>query len=133
MALAEIDFRCDAGADWQRVIRLRDPGTGQLVALSDAAMEIRNANFQLALRLDNASGRCVIASDKASIQLHIPPEDSIAVFQTGNYPGTYQAVGFWGIGRSYLYDLFVIYATGVQDRILRGYFNVDPNVTRKAS
>lgn len=132
MALATIDFKCDAGADWQRVIRLRDPNSGNLVGLHDAAMEIRRANLQLALRLDAASGRCIIAKDGASIQLHIPPEDSITAFQTGDYVGSAQTVGYSGIGRSFLYDLFVIYSSGVQDRILRGFFTIDPNVTREA-
>jgi hypothetical protein len=39
-------------------------------------------------------------------------------------------VGYWGIGRAYNYDLFVLYATGVQERIMRGFFHVDPNITR---
>jgi hypothetical protein len=45
-------------------------------------------------------------------------------------PGAVQAVGIWGIGRAYVYDLFVLYATGVQDRIMRGFFYVDPNITQ---
>jgi hypothetical protein len=130
MPLAQIDFRCDAGADWQRLIRLRDIGTGMLCGLDDAVMEIRNANFQLVLRLDAASGRCAIQYDRATIALHISSEDSLAAFFRGNFPGTYQAVGIWGIGRSYIYDLFVTYTAGAQDRIMKGFFYVDPNVTR---
>lgn len=130
MPLAQYDFYLDVAADWQKVIRLRDPGTGMLVGLSGAVMEIRNTNYILALRLDNDSGRCVILGDGASIQLHIPPEDSFYYLRQGNYPGAVQAVGIWGIGRAYTYDLFVLYATGVQDRIMRGFFYVDPNITQ---
>ena len=72
----------------------------------------------------------MIAGDGASIQLHIPPDVSLTAFAHGNFPGTYQAVGIWGIGRSYIYDLFITYTNGVQDRLLRGYFFVDPNVTQ---
>src|SRR5215831_5102644 len=130
MPLIKYDFMLDAGADWQYIVRMRDPNTGDLVPLSQALMEIRNANGVLALRLDEATSRCVILDDGASIQLHISPEDSLTYFQWGNYPGSVQAVGFWGIGRAYLYDLFVIYATGVRDRIMRGFINVDPNISR---
>jgi hypothetical protein len=129
MPLATVNLNHDIGADWQRVIRLRDPSTNQLVALSSAVMEIRNANFQLAMTLNNQNGRCVIASDGASVNLHITSADSLAAFEMGNFPGTYQAVGIWGIGRSYVYDLFVTYSGGVTDRILRGFFYADPNVT----
>jgi hypothetical protein len=128
------DFSLDAGADWQRVIRLRDPATQQLIGLSSAVMEIRNANKILVLRLDEPSGRAVIAEDGASIQLHITSDDSYTYFQYGNYPGAVQAVGLWGIGRAYVYDLFATYTVaGVQDRIMRGFFYVDPNITQPAS
>jgi hypothetical protein len=131
MPLTQYDFHLDAGAEWIRVIRLRDPNTNLLVAMSGAVMEIRNSNNVLALRLDAPSGRCLIdANDGASINLHISAADSLAYFQHGNYPGAVQAVGIWGIGRSYVYDLFCQYATGVQDRIMRGFFYVDPNITQ---
>jgi hypothetical protein len=131
MPLVQYNFTLDAGADWQKVIRLRDPATNQLVAMSDAVMEIRNSNGNLSLRLDSISGRCAILSDGASIQLHISAEDSEAAFATGNYPGANQAVGIWGIGRSYVYDLFALYASGAQDRIMRGFFYVDPNISQQ--
>jgi hypothetical protein len=130
MPLVKYDFHLDAGADWQQLVRLRDPNTGSLVAISQAVMEIRNANGVLALRLDGVTGRCMVLGDGASIQLHITAEDSLTYFQWGNYPGAVQAVGYWGIGRAYNYDLFVIYGTGVQDRIMRGFFQVDPNITK---
>jgi hypothetical protein len=130
MPLAHYDFYLDAGSDWQTVVRLRDPLSGLLIAISDAVMEIRNANGVLALRLDGPSSRCVVLGDGASIQLHITPEDSLTYFQYGNYPGAVQAVGYWGIGRSYLYDLFALYTAGVQERIMRGFFNVEPNITQ---
>lgn len=131
MPTVNYDFYLSAGADWQKVIRLRDQGTGRLIGLEAAVMEIRNTNYVLVLRLDYASGRCMVdGGDGASIQLHISDEDSLAYLSQGNYPGAVQAVGIWGIGRSYVYDLFVLYATGVQDRIMRGFFYVDPNITR---
>jgi hypothetical protein len=134
MALVSYDFYLDCGADWIRIVRVRDPNTGLLVAMDSAVMEIRNANNVLALRLDAPSGRCLIdPEDGASIDLHISPEDSLTYLSTGNYPGAVQAVGYWGISRSYLYDLFVQYATGTQDRIMRGFFYVDPNVTQVPS
>jgi hypothetical protein len=132
MPLVLYDFTLDAGADWQKTIRLRDPGTGLLVPLDAAVMEIRNSNKVLVLRLDAPSGRCLIsADDGASIQLSISHSDSLAAFQWGNYPGAVQAVGIWGIGRSYVYDLFAQYnPAGALQRIMRGYFNVDPNITQ---
>jgi hypothetical protein len=130
MPLVRYDFKLDAGADWQKVVRLRDPYTGLLIAIDQAVMEIRNANGVLALRLDEQTSRCTVLEDGASIQLHITPEDSLTYFQWGNYPGAVQAVGYWGIGRSYNYDLFALYATGVQDRIMRGFFSVEPNITQ---
>lgn len=128
MPLAEYDFHLDSGADWQRVVRLRST-TGQLVSVADAVMEIRNANSLLALRLDDTNSRCTVLSDGASIQLHISADDSLTYFAWGNYPGSVQAVGYWGRGRSYLYDIFVQYTTGVTDRIMKGFFLVDPNIT----
>jgi hypothetical protein len=131
MPIAQYDFHLDAWADWQRTVGVRDSKTGQLVPLDNAVMEIRNTNFVLVLRLDAASSRCTILADGATIQLHISEEDSLAYFAQGNYPGAVQAVGFWGIGRSYIYDLFATYtASGVQDRLMRGFFNVDPNISR---
>jgi hypothetical protein len=130
MPLVKYDFHLDAGADWQQLVRLRDTQTDTLVAIASAVMEVRNANGVLVLRLDEPSSRCVVLDDGASIQLHITPEDSLASFRWGNYPGAVQAVGYWGIGRSYIYDLFATYATGVQDRIMRGFFLVDPNITQ---
>jgi hypothetical protein len=141
MPLLKYDFKLDAGADWQYIVRLRDPNTGLLVPITQAVMEIRNANGVLALRLDEPTSRCVVLSDGASIQLHITAEDSLTYFQWGNYPGAVQAVGYWGIGRAYNYDLFAIYGDpssslpsrstpGVPYRILRGFFNVDPNITQ---
>lgn len=130
MPLTLYDFTLDCGADWQKLVRLREPATQLLIALNSAVMEIRNSNQVLALRLDAANGRCLVMDDGASIQLHITAEDSLYYFQYGNYPGAMQAVGIWGIGRAYVYDLFVVYATGVQDRIMRGYFYVDPNITQ---
>lgn len=131
MALAQYDFKLDAGADWQKIIRLRDGSSNRLVGLSDAVMEIRNANYMLILRLDAVTSRCTIMASGTAIQLHITAEDSLAYFQYGNYPGAIQAVGIWGIGRSYFYDLFVTYDNGVQDRIMRGFFYVDPNITQQ--
>lgn len=131
MPMIQYDFHLDAGAEWIRVIRLRDPATSLLIAMAGAAMEIRNSNNVLALRLDMYNGRCVIdPNDQASINLHVSAEDSLAYFRYGNYPGAVQAVGIWGIGRAYVYDLFCQYATGVQDRIMRGFFYVDPNITQ---
>jgi hypothetical protein len=131
MPLAQYDFRLDAWTDWQKTIGIRDSSTGLLSPLSDAVMEIRNQNFILVMRLDAPSSRCTILPDGATIQLHITSDDSLTYFAYGNYPGAVQAVGFWGIGRSYLYDLFVTYAaTGLQERIMRGFFNVDPNISR---
>jgi hypothetical protein len=131
MTFARVNYHLDTAADWQRQIRLRDPGTQLLVPISSAVMEIRNANFQLALRLDATSGRCLILSDGCTISLHITAADSVNVFAHGNYPGQYQAIGIWGIGRSYLHDLYVVYAqTGVQERIIRGFFYVNPNITQ---
>jgi hypothetical protein len=128
--MIKYDFSLDCGADWQYVVRLRDPNTGSLVPISAAAMDIRNANGVLALHLDAETSRCTVLDDGASIQLHITAEDSLTYFQWGNYPGAVQAVGYWGIGRAYNYDLFALYGTGVQDRIMRGFFHVDPNITR---
>jgi hypothetical protein len=133
MTLAQYDFYLDAGADWQKIVRLRDPATQQLIPMEAAVMEIRNSNYVLVLRLDAASSRCYIDGDGASIHLHITAADSLTYFASGNYPGAVQAVGIWGIGRSYIYDLFCVYATGVQDRLMRGYFYVDPNITRPQS
>jgi hypothetical protein len=129
MTTAQYDFYCNAGADFQKVIRMRDNITGHLVALLNAVMEIRNQNHILVMRLDANSGRCLIAADGATIQLHITANDSLEAFQWGNFPGSVQAVGYWGIGRSYLYDMFVTYVNGPMDRILRGFFYVDPNIT----
>jgi len=133
MPLTLYDFYLDAWADWQRTIRLRDPNTNELVPLSAALMEIRNTNGVLAMRLDQVSSRCVIGPDGASILLHIPAEDSYTTFHYGSYPGAVQAVGIWGIGRAYMYDLFATYtSTGAQVRILRGWFHVDPNISMPA-
>lgn len=130
MATAQYDLYCNAGADWQKVIRMRDTISGSLVSIQSAVLEIRNQNSVLVLRLDAASGRCTIQPDDASIQLHITAQDSLTYFQWGNFPGSVQAVGYWGIGRSYLYDMFVTYTNGPVDRILRGFFLVDPNITQ---
>ena len=130
MTLGIVNFYSDAGADWQRQIRLRDPESQKLVALSSAVTEIRNANFNLAMRLDSVNGYCLILGDGATISLHIPAAESLKVFATGNYPGQYQSIGIWGIGRSYLYDIYVTYMEGPQDRIARGFFYVNPNITQ---
>jgi hypothetical protein len=138
MPLGQYDFFLDSGGDWQKDVRLRDSQTGLLVALDDAVMEIRNTNFVLVMRLDADSGRCLIDADGATIHLKISSADSLQYFSQGNYPGAVQAVGFWGIGRAYTYDLFVQYAQaarqvfsgGVNVRALRGFFNVDPNISR---
>jgi hypothetical protein len=130
MPLAQYDFHLDSGADWQRVVRLRDNSTGHLVSITNATMEIRNANSVLALRLDGVNSRCTILEDGESIQLHISAQDSLTYFEWGNYPGAVQAVGYWGLGRSYLYDIFATYATGVTDRLMKGFFLVDPNITQ---
>ena len=61
------DFYLDSGADWQKVIRMRDSNTGNLVALLSAVMEIRNQNNVLVLRLDAPSGRCLILEDGSHI------------------------------------------------------------------
>lgn len=133
MPLSQYDFYCDAGADWQRVVRLRDPTTQKLVSMSAAVMEIRNSNYVLVVRLDGPSSRCTVLDDEASIQLHLTADETFSFFHSGNYPGAVQAVGIWGIGRSYVYDLFATYGTGVQDRIMRGFFYVDPNITQPQS
>ena len=131
MPIAQFDFYLDTWADWQRTVVLRDTSTGLAVPLSNPLMEIRNTNFVLVMRLDTPSSRCVMLSDGATIQLHITAQDSLAYFSQGNYPGAVQAVGFWGIGRSYRYDLFATpTASGVQSRLMAGFFNVDPNVSR---
>lgn len=133
MALGQFDFYLDAWADWQRTVAVRDGTTAELVPLSNPLMEIRNTNFVLVMRLDTPSSRCVMLDDGCTIALHITAEDSLAYFAQGNYPGAVQAVGFWGIGRSYRYDMFATYTdSGVQDRLLTGFFNVDPNVSRPA-
>jgi hypothetical protein len=131
MVTTQFDFHLSAGADWQKVVRLRDYTTNKLVPLSSALMEIRNVNGVLALRLDAPSSRCYIDTDGSSIRLHIPAQDSYVYFRSGNYPGAVQAVGIWGIGRAYVFDLFVTYdPSGTQDRIMRGWFYVDPNITQ---
>jgi len=125
------DFHCDAGADWHRQVRLRAGVTGDLVPLEKAMLDIRNTNFVLALRLDQRNGRCVVLEDGATIQLYLSADETEHYFRSGNYPGAVQAVGFWGIGRSYMYDLFVWYEGGtMRSRAMRGFFYVDPNITR---
>jgi hypothetical protein len=133
MPITQYDFYLDAGADWQKVVRVRDMQSQKLVAMWGATVEIRNTNGVLALRLDAESSRCVVLGDGASIQLHITAEDSWTYFHSGNYPGAVQAVGLWGIGRAYVYDMFCLYATGVQDRLMRGFFYVDPSITQPLS
>jgi len=130
MPLAQYDLYLDAWTDWYRTVGIRDATTTLLVPLSNAVMEIRNTNFVLVLHLDSVNGRCVIMEDGCTIALQISAQDSLAYFAQGNYPGAVQAVGFWGIGRSYVYDLFATYTKGGQDRIMRGFFNVDPNISR---
>jgi len=131
MPLATYDFYLDAWTDWQKQIRVIDSQTGQPVGLSDAVCEIRNTNFVLVMRLDESNGRCQILADGATIALYIPNQDALTYFTQGNYPGAVQAVGFWGIGRSYLYDIFATYTNGgMQDRLMRGFFNVGPNISR---
>ena len=134
MPLAQFDFYLDAWADWQRAIRMTDSGTGSPVLLDNAVMEIRNINWVLVMRLDAENGRCQISEDRNQILLYIPAEDSLTYFAQGNYPGAVQAVGFWGIGRSYLYDIFATFHTsGLQDRVLRGFFNVGPNISQPSN
>lgn len=134
MPLGQYDFYLDSGADWQTVVRVRDPSDGSLVAISSAVMEVRNGNGALALRLDGTNGRCTVLSDGTSIQLHITAQDSLTYFKWGNYPGSVQAVGYWGIGRAYLYDLFATSSeTGLPVRVLRGFFHVDPNITQASA
>lgn len=131
MPQGQYDLYLDAWADWQRTVAVRDSTTGLLVPLSNPLMEIRNTNFVLVMRLDAPSSRCTVLADGCTIALHITADDSRTYFAQGNYPGAVQAVGYWGIGRSYRYDLFATYTnSGMQDRLLRGFFNVDPNVSR---
>jgi len=131
MPIAQFDFYLDAWADWQRTVVMRDTSSGLAVPLTNALMEIRNTNFVLVMRLDTPSSRCVVLNDGCTIALHITEEDSLAYFAQGNYPGAIQAVGYWGIGRSYRYDLFATpTASGVQSRLMAGFFNVDPNISR---
>ena len=130
MPLVTYDIKIDAGSDWQTLVRLRDAtSTDQYVPIESAVMDVRNANGVLALRLDEATSRCTVLEDGYSIQLHITAEDSLTYFQWGNYPGAVQAVGYWGIGRAYNYDLFGVFG-GVQSRIMRGFFGVEPNITK---
>ena len=129
MPLASYDFDGDAGSDWQRVIRLRDLYSTQLLAIDTPVMEIRNTNFQLVLRLDEDNGRCQML-DANQLSLHISDSDSRRFFGSGNFPGQYQAIGFWGIGRAYQYDIFAnLTSSGVGVRLLRGFFYVSPPIT----
>jgi len=138
MALVKsYNFHCNGGSDWHREIRVRDVDTWSFVKIHQAMMDVRNTNFVLALRLDAENGRCVVLEDGTTIQLHLTAEEIEHYFRSGNYPGAVQAVGFWGIGRSYLYDLLVWYTNeeeeeeeSVRGRLMRGFFYVDPNITR---
>lgn len=122
------DFDLSARADWQRLVRARSQVDTTIIPFSDAAMEIRNSNKQLVVRLDTSNGRIYIQPDGSAL-LHLTQTDTSSLFNTG-FVGTYQAVGLFGIGRAFPYDLFVVWAaTGLRDKLLRGFINVDPAVT----
>lgn len=124
------DFDLAARADWQRTVRVRAQPNGVIVPFSDAAMEIRNANKQLVVRLDVPTGSIYIQGDGSAL-LHLTQDQTASLFNTG-FVGTYQAVGLFGIGRAFPYDMFVVWAaSGLRDKLLKGFINVDPAVTMR--
>jgi hypothetical protein len=113
-----IDFSMEAGEDWVRTLVLPTDFT-------NANMEIRDSRLYLFKRLDLAGGK-LIRTVPGSLQIHLLTTDTQG-FGLG-FPGVMPAINYWGIGRAYLYDLFIFNQVWVKEA--KGYITVEPAITK---
>lgn len=100
-------YHLNAGEDWTRNIIAQNPSFAEQ-PVAQAKMEIRNSAMTLVMTLDstvNNSG--LVVNSDGTLTLHLTSAQTMK-FGIG-FPGVVQAVSYWGIGRAYLYDLFVKY------------------------
>lgn len=122
MTAQNVNLTMDSGEDWHRVIT---PVSNPPVALTDAYMEIRNANYIVVAQLTTANGMAALPGD-GTIVLSMTAQQTLPLGI--GFPGMLQSVGYFGIGRSYLYDLFGVF--GQHKKIMHGFLTVTPAITR---
>ena len=120
----------DAGSYWQRTISAATVPGATIVPCVDARMQVRNAQEILVLNMYAVGPQpSIVINPDGSLVLTLTSEQT-AQFGQG-FPGVVQSVGYWGIGRAYLYDLFVKYVAGSNDwnRVVWGTVQVNPSVS----
>jgi hypothetical protein len=126
MSSTRVDFKMDAGEDWQRKLILSM--SGRVVTPNRVYMEVRNSSRVLCSSLNSDDGQHIFFLGDGSILLHLSSAET-RPYGVG-FPGVIQAVSFWGTGRAYNYDLFVSWSPGVWAKLIEGFITVRPSVTR---
>lgn len=115
-----MDFTMEAGEDWVRSVTLA------VTNPTDIVMDIRNANLFLVSKLSLANGKATITLP-STVNLHLLTSDTLNF--GSQFPGTLQAINYWGIGRAYLYDIFVK-VNGLWTKVFKGFVSVDPAISQ---
>lgn len=122
-------FHMNPGEDWQRTInpQLFNVETAPPI---NAFMEIRNPQLILVQKLDTTTAPTpAITIGSGQLVLHLTSKQTLG-FGVG-FPGVVQSASYWGIGRAYLYDLFVQYAVTnpVWVKLIYGTIQVKPAIS----
>ena len=120
----------DAGSYWQRTISAETVPGVTIAPCVDARMQVRNAQEQLVLGMYAVGTQPTITINPDGSLVLTLTSALTAQFGQG-FSGVVQSVGYWGIGRAYLYDLFVLYTAGSGEwtRIVWGTIQVNPAVS----
>lgn len=123
-------FHINAGEDWTRTINAENPAL-QTQPVAQAKMEVRNSMQILVMTLDSTTtpNPAITINGDGTLTLHLTTAQTLQ-FGVG-FPGVVQSVGYWGIGRAFVYDLFVKYGStsAVWSKLLYGTIQVTPAVT----
>jgi hypothetical protein len=129
--IPEVNFTMEAGEDWQRTIVV-EPVAGGTLTFTNVSMDIRNSAMVLTVHMALADPTNTISVTGTANNLLLHLESSVTTqFGTG-FPGVLQSVGYFGVGRVYLYDCFVE-ISGAWQKLMGGFITVVPAITQTFS
>lgn len=106
---------CDQGATFERLLTIKD-SNGDLLDLTGytARMQVRPEveSDSILVELTTENGRITLGDAAGTVSLYIAASDTAALDKSG------------------FYDLEIIAVDGTVSRILKGKFDLDPEVTR---
>lgn len=133
MTAVQYSLHLEAGAQWSRTIDSSIPGIVLPSVVTEARMTVRNSMNVVVMTLDSSGTSpaiTIVPGTGNNPPTYVLNLTSTQTLQYGvGFPGVVQSVSYWGIGRAFLYDLFVTGGGSEWAKLLYGTIQVVPAIT----